>query len=152
MAKEFEKQVQQFHEQILELVKRYQFRDRNKNICCGLSVSQCYIMETLKQNGPLSMNNLAKNMLLSISTVTRVIQPLLKKGFLKREEDSEDRRIRLISLTEKGTQISKDSWKRVIESERIILNNFPEDNREMLIEFLKMLNLSVEQWQTNCNI
>jgi DNA-binding MarR family transcriptional regulator len=151
MNKHFEEQVKQFHDQIFELIKRYQFRDRNKDICCGISVSQCYILETLKQSGPLSMNVLAKKMHLTVSTVTRVIQPLLKKEFVSRKESMEDRRVRLISLTEEGRTFADQLWEKVIDSEKIIFENFPKENREMLIDFLRKLNSAINQWQSCCS-
>ena len=146
----FDEQAKRFHEQIVELIKKYQFRDRNREICCGLSVSQCYVLETLRRFGPLSMNKLADKMHLTISTVTRVIRPLLRKGYVIREEDPEDRRFRLISLTQEGEAFALKAWKNTFESEKIILGNFPSKNREMLIEFLEQLNKAVSQWQSCC--
>ena len=147
---DFNSQVSRFHNQIVELIKKYQFRDRNRDICCGLSVSQCYVLETLRQSGPLSMNELADKMHLTISTITRVIQPLLAKSYLSRKEDNKDRRVRLISLTKDGEDFALRAWKSNIESEKVILGNFPEENREMLIEFLSQLNQAVSHWQS-CN-
>ena len=147
---DFNDQVTRFHQLILELIKKYQFRDRNQDICCGLSVSQCYILETLRQSGPLSMNELADKMHLTISTITRVIQPLLEKSYLSRQEDKNDRRVRMISLTQAGEDFAMRVWKNSIESEKIILGNFPAENREMLIEFLAQLNQAVSHWQSCC--
>jgi len=93
-------QILQFHQQIVELIKKYQFRDRNQICCFGISVSQCYILETLHTHGPLTMNELAKKMYLKISTITRVVEQLVKKNYVKREEGLNDRRVRLINLTD----------------------------------------------------
>lgn len=147
---QFNEQVTRFHNQIVELIKKYQFRDRNRDICCGLSVSQCYVLDTLRQSGPLSMNELADKMHLTISTITRVIQPLLEKSYLSRQEDKNDRRVRLISLTDAGHDFALRAWNSTIESEKIILGNFPAENREMLIEFLMQLNQAVGYWQSSC--
>ena len=147
----FTNQVKIFHNEIVELVKKYQFRDRNKRVCCGLSVSQCYIIETLHRFGPLNMKNLADKMHLSISTITRVVAPLVKNGFVQREEDQKDRRIRLITLTQKGQIAFQQSWQNVFESEKIILGNFPAEHRELLISLLFDLNKAVNQWRSCCS-
>ncbi len=147
----FTNQVKRFHNEIVELVKKYQFRDRNKRVCCGLSVSQCYIIDTLHRFGPLNMKNLAEKMHLSISTITRVVAPLVKKEFVRREEDQKDRRIRLIMLTKKGQAAFQQSWQNVFESEKIILGNFPAEQRELLITLLFDLNKAVKQWQNCCS-
>lgn len=147
----FTDQVIRFHQEIVELIKKYQFRDRNKMVCCGLSVSQCYIIETLKRYGALNMNQLAEKMHLSISTITRVIEPLVKKGFVKREEDPDDRRVRYISITKEGQAVFHKSWKNVFESEKTILSNIPFEQRENLIQLLNQLNKSVNHWQACCS-
>ena len=143
------KQVEKFHEQMVKLIKKYQFRDRNQIVCCGVSVSQCYILESLK-DGALNMNQLADKMHLQISTVTRVVEQLVLKGFVTREEDVDDRRKRTITLTVSGKAMYQDIWQNIYQSELTILQQFPEENRPMLIDFLKKLNQAVDHWQSCC--
>ena len=144
-------QVEGFHSEIVELIKKYQFRDRNEMVCCGVSVSQCYVLETLHRNGPMPMQKLAKKMHLSISTITRVVEPLVKQKFISREEDPEDHRVRVMKLTKAGEQIFLQTWNKVFESEKIILENFPEEHRDMLVEFLNKLNQAFGNWQECCS-
>ncbi|OGU61520.1 MAG: hypothetical protein A2V66_00420 [Ignavibacteria bacterium RBG_13_36_8] len=144
-------QVEKFHHEIVELIKKYQFRDRNEMVCCGISVSQCYTLETLHRHGPLSMQNLADKMHLSISTVTRVVEPLVQQKLVTREEDANDHRVRVMKLTKAGEEIFLKTWDNVFESEKIILTNFPEDQREMLIEFLRKLNQAFGNWKDCCS-
>ncbi len=147
-----DEQVAVFHHQIVELVKRYQFRDRDQILCCGISVSQCYILETLHTHGALTVGDLANKMYLSISTVTRVVDQLVKKGYVLREEDAKDRRVHLSKLTEAGETIYQKSWENIFNSEKTILENFQPEQREMLIDFLKKLNKSVEEWHRQCKL
>lgn len=144
-------QVEGFHSEIVELIKKYQFRDRNEMVCCGVSVSQCYVLETLHRNGPMPMQKLAKKMHLSISTITRVVEPLVKQKYISREEDPEDHRVRVMKLTKAGEEIFLQTWNKVFESEKIILENFPEEHRDMLVEFLKKLNQAFGNWQECCS-
>jgi DNA-binding MarR family transcriptional regulator len=89
-------------------------------------------------------------MYLSTSTITRVVDQLVKKGYVSRREDKEDRRIRLIKLTAAGEALYQESWQNIFQSEKTILENFPPENRDMLIDFLRKLNQAVENWQTYC--
>lgn len=150
-VKQNDKQVDAFHHEMVDLIKKYQFRDRSQMTCCGVSVSQCYILETLHRFGPLSMNQLAKKMYIEISTVTRVVEELVKKGYATREEDAKDRRIRLITITDAGEVVYQESWKAVFESERQILDSFPEKERDVLIRFLRRLNQAAEEWRSCCS-
>ena len=144
-------QVEGFHNEIVELIKKYQFRDRNEMVCCGVSVSQCYVLETLHRNGPMPMQKLANKMHLSVSTITRVVEPLVKQKYISREEDPEDHRVRVMKLTKAGEQIFLETWNKVFESEKIILENFPEEHRDMLVEFLRKLNQAFGNWQECCS-
>ncbi|MCB0292542.1 MAG: MarR family transcriptional regulator [Calditrichaeota bacterium] len=146
----FDQQVAAFHREVLELIKKYQFRDRSQMSCCGISVSQCYLLEALHRQGPLTMNQLAEALHLSISTVTRVVDQLVLKQYVSRTEGADDRRVRLIQLTEAGERVYQQAWESVFASERTILEQFPEEHREMLIVFLRKLNQAVDHWQACC--
>ena len=145
-------QILQFHQQIVELIKKYQFRDRNQICCFGISVSQCYILETLHTHGPLTMNELAKKMYLKISTITRVVEQLVKKNYARREEGLNDRRVRLIKLTNEGKTIYKKAWENIFESEKVILKSIPSEHKAVLIDVLRKLNQAVSSWQSCCEI
>ena len=145
-------QILQFHRQIVELVKKYQFRDRNQICCFGISVSQCYVLETLHTHGSLTMNELAKKMYLKISTMTRVVEQLVKKKYVRREEGLNDRRVRFINLTKQGREIYKKAWENIFESEKVILKNIPSQHKAVLIDVLTRLNQAVSSWQSCCEI
>jgi DNA-binding MarR family transcriptional regulator len=106
----------------------------------------------LSTYGALTMNELAEKMYLSISTVTRVVEELVKKGYVQREEDPADRRIRVIDLTDEGKAVFETCWRNVFESEKAILLNFPAQQRDMLINFLTQLNQAVNEWQSCCEV
>lgn len=149
---DLKQQVSDFHEQIVELVKKYQFRDRNEILPCGISVSQCYILETLHTHGSLTVGKLAEKMYLKISTITRVVDQLVKKGYVIREQDSKDGRVFYNKMTEKGEEVYLESWNNIFISEKAILDNFDPQQKELLIDFLKKLNRSVSQWHSSCKL
>jgi DNA-binding MarR family transcriptional regulator len=144
--------VEEFHNSIIELIKKYQFRDRNEITSCGISVSQCYVLETLHFQGALTMNKLAEQMHLTISTITRVVDQLDRKRLIKRKQDKNDLRIRRVSLTPKGKEIFFKSWANVFESEKKIFENIKPEHRKVLLSLLKDLNRSVDQWQGSCKL
>lgn len=148
---DLQSQAARFHEQIVELIKKYQFRDRGAVCCFGISVSQCYILEALKREGALTMNQLAEKMRLSVSTLTRVVGQLVDKGLAVRSEDPADRRVRYVQLTPQGEEMFRKLWSATLRSEREILGRFPEGERDSLIRFLEMLNHAVDGWQAQCS-
>jgi DNA-binding MarR family transcriptional regulator len=54
------------------------------------------------------MNELSKAMSLNTSTSTRMIDGLVKEGFVERGYDQSDRRLVTVGLTGKGKKVAKD--------------------------------------------
>ena len=143
-------QLLDFHTQIVDLVKKYQFRDRNQITCFGVSVSQCYVLETLHSHGPLTMQDLARRMYLSVSTLTRIVSTLVAKHLVERRESPEDGRVRLVRLTARGATIRRKCWENVLRSEKTIFENIPPAHRSSVIRVLSRLNQAVDRWQSRC--
>ena len=59
-----------------ELLRVYQFRDRDRLGYHDLTITQCYVLDILVRRGPLSLNDLAAEMLLDKSTLSRVVDGL----------------------------------------------------------------------------
>jgi DNA-binding MarR family transcriptional regulator len=143
-------QVGRFHHEIVELIKKYQFRDRNQMVGCGISVSQCYLLECLARFGPQTMNELARRMYLTVSTLTRLVDQLEAKSLVTRREDADDRRVRRIQPTARGRSVFQASWRDIFVSERAILESFPESQRTAVIEVLRKLNEAAQGWRAGC--
>ncbi len=75
------------YEALNQLVRVYQFRDRDRICCYDVSVTQCYAVETLVKQGPLRLQALAEEMFLDKSTASRVVDTLERKGYVSRVED-----------------------------------------------------------------
>ena len=84
MARTLTRQAVDLEPAMANLVKRYQFRDRNETVAYGLSVSQAYSLRALHQNGPLTMGELATELHLTVSTLTRVVDQLVEKQLVDR--------------------------------------------------------------------
>lgn len=68
----------------------------------GLSLSQCGALVDLERFGSLRPAALASLLKLDRSTVSRLISVLLDKRFIAVSESAEDKRGKVISLTQKG--------------------------------------------------
>jgi hypothetical protein len=60
------------HEALSDLVRVYQFRDRDRICCHDVSVTQCYALEALIRRGPITLGELAAELYLDKSTASRV--------------------------------------------------------------------------------
>jgi DNA-binding MarR family transcriptional regulator len=84
------------------LVRVVQFRDRDRACCYDISVAQCYALEAVVHEGPLTVNALAGHMYLDKSTASRVADGLQAKAYVARERDPDDGRIVRLRATDEG--------------------------------------------------
>ncbi len=63
------------------------------------------LLTVLRENGALPISELAGSLSVSQPGVTRSVNQLSKQGFVRIEHGSKDKRIRLISITDSGTDL-----------------------------------------------
>jgi DNA-binding MarR family transcriptional regulator len=102
----------------------------------GLVVSHGNILDILyENNGKLTMREISEGIDRSKSTVTQLIDRLLKAGYVTKESNLEDKRYSYIVLTEKGLSIRKD-FKEISQN---VIKKFFKDFTEVEIEILLLL-------------
>jgi DNA-binding MarR family transcriptional regulator len=81
----------------------------------GLHVTQFSILAKLKRLGPMTINALAKKMVMDRTTLGRNVLPLERDGLIKIEASATDGRAKLILLTktgEKRLQAGREAWEQ----------------------------------------
>src|SRR4051812_39361450 len=68
------------------------------------TISQIAALHIVHQKESLSVQALSDELDLSISATSRLVQSLVKKGLLTRQEDPESRRTKAISCSSKGSK------------------------------------------------
>jgi DNA-binding MarR family transcriptional regulator len=74
----------------------------------GLRVTQFSILAKLKRMGPLTINALAKEMVMDRTTLGRNVQPLERDGLIRIEPAASDRRAKELRLTKTGEKRLQD--------------------------------------------
>lgn len=118
------------HEALSELVRVYQFRDRDRICCHDISVTQCYALEALLRRGPSSVNDLATELYLDKSTVSRVAATLERKGYLTRTPHPDDRRAVILAVTAAGRRLHDRIRTELIAEARDLMQGFEPEVRE----------------------
>jgi MarR family 2-MHQ and catechol resistance regulon transcriptional repressor len=78
----------------------------------GLGESDFRVLEVLLHKGPMPVNAIGPKVYLNPGSVSVAVDRLYKKGFVSRVECSEDRRVRTVSLTEKGREMFVPLFRR----------------------------------------
>lgn len=120
-------------------VMQFQFRDRNEMLCYGVTVQQCYLLETLEA-GPLYMREVAERLSVAGSTITRSTDRLVEKGLIDRQHGGRDRRSVRVSLTEKGRALLASIQNEIIADNQTILEDLPEEVRDQVIDTIERLS------------
>ncbi len=73
----------------------------------GLTGPQSAVIRNLYNNGPMSSADLSRNLFVTPSNITGIIDRLEKKQLVERIKKEGDRRVALITLTAGGNELSK---------------------------------------------
>jgi DNA-binding MarR family transcriptional regulator len=127
------------HRALGDLIRVYQFRDRDRICCHGLSVSQCYALESVVRSGGLGVNDLAGELFLDKSTVSRVVKGLEEKGLVGRRTHPEDGRAVILVATAQGERLYARIEGEILEQEAEILAEMSPEARRGLTRALRSL-------------
>ena len=108
-----------------------------------------HIIEAIDMNEPKNMSTIAREISVTVGTLTIAMNSLVKKGYVLRERGKEDRRVVYISLTERGRAAYVHHarfHKAMIDS---ISDELTSEEMELLIKTLTKLNKWFRNWQEN---
>jgi MarR family 2-MHQ and catechol resistance regulon transcriptional repressor len=127
------------YDALSNLVRVYQFRDRDRICCYDVSVTQCYALEGLVRLGGMTLNELAAHLFLDKSTASRVVDALERKGYVARSTHPQDRRAVLLEATETGRALEGKIREEMLIEEGKLLADFPHDVRQAMTQLLRRL-------------
>jgi MarR family 2-MHQ and catechol resistance regulon transcriptional repressor len=138
-APEASRAAEELHSAVSELVRVYQFRDRDKICCYDISVTQCYALEVLAETGPMRSQALADHLRLDKSTVTRVIDALERKGYVERKKDAEDSRALALAITAGGRMLYQKINGELIAQQAQLLADLEPEVRAAAADVIRRL-------------
>ncbi|HSP16813.1 MAG TPA: MarR family winged helix-turn-helix transcriptional regulator [Thermoanaerobaculia bacterium] len=89
------------------LVKMLRLADRAAVKRYGLGSAQIFVLHELSRTSPLSVNELADRTVTDQSTVSVVVNKLVRKGYVENTRSDADGRRAELALTSKGRQVVK---------------------------------------------
>lgn len=67
-----------------------------------MTVNDMHVIEAIGTGNPKNMTSVAKSLMVTTGTLTIAVNGLVKKGYVERTRSEEDRRVVLVSLTDRG--------------------------------------------------
>lgn len=113
----------------------------------NISNNDMHIIEAIGKGEAKNMSTVAKTLKVTVGTLTIAINNLVKKGYVTRERSEEDRRVVLISLTEKGLRAFEHHESFHREMMFAILENLDEEERKILTKVLGNLKRYFKRYE-----
>jgi len=104
----------------------------------GITLSQFAVLEALYFLGPIQQSLIASKILTSTSNLTFVIDNLVRAGLVIRTSKEDDRRIRLVQLTESGRKTIASAFPQMAAA---IAKSFSCLSDEELDELARLLKI-----------
>ena len=105
------------------------------------SVPQLRLLRSLIA-GPSTASSLGEDLGLSVSAITQMANRLEASGLVARTDDAVDRRIKHLSLTERGVELLAERRSRRIDQAQAVLARLTAEQRKRLIQALDTVVLA----------
>lgn len=129
-------------DQLLMDVFREMGAHRPEQILPGwsLTLSEVYALSALAEQAPLSQAELGAALLLEKSSVSRLVAQLEQRGWVTRERDARDSRLRLLRLSEQGAAINAQLQRHMFERHAELFRQLTAHEQAALLEGLTALH------------
>jgi DNA-binding MarR family transcriptional regulator len=112
----------------------------------GLFQAEFKCIRLFGSNESLNNTQISDRMKLSPSRLTRIIDTLVQKGYMKREIDQYDRRNMRVFLSRRGKLLTNKLNKAFVDIHYNILQDIDVSQHEPLITAMEHLQLAIEKW------
>jgi DNA-binding MarR family transcriptional regulator len=133
------RETEELYDALEDLLRVYQFRDRDRICCFDISVSQCYALEGLVRRGAMTLNDLAAYLYLDKSTTSRVVDAVERKGYVARSPHPKDGRAVLLEATPAGRELEGTIRESILAEERQLLADFTPEVRQSMALLIRRL-------------
>jgi DNA-binding MarR family transcriptional regulator len=110
----------------------------------GLTLSQVLVIFSIPDKG-IDMSGLSNAMGVDNSTATRLVQILIRKGWIIKRQNENDRRVTLIRLTPTGEEIQKLIEEKINKFGNQVSEAIPLEDRDEIKEALTYFHWKVSK-------
>jgi DNA-binding MarR family transcriptional regulator len=107
-----------------------------KNAGYSITIDQWLVIKTLLENPDIKQQELGEKIFKDNASVTRIIELLVRAKYLKRRNNTEDRRRTGLEVTEKGKETIADVHKIVLKNRSVALEGISKTELETVKKVL----------------
>lgn len=105
----------------------------------GLNPSEFGALEVLYHKGPLPIQSICEKVLIASSSMSYVIENLIRKDFILKTKDIQDKRYHIVELTNKGRDLMNDIYPKHVQKLRKYIDILNQEDELSLQLNLKKL-------------
>ncbi len=138
-----ENDVEKCAEKVIFLVtaifKSFQIQRPEKLFDIGISVSEMDVLHYLFFKTKPRMSKMGKDLYIDLSTLTRIVDKLVKKNLVIREPDLEDRRVVRVAMSAGGRKIGEKFKQKSKEKAKSVLRQMTPEERNTFLNLLETI-------------
>lgn len=127
---------------------RYACNSYLVNSGADVTGEQCRLLGYIRRRNDsgecVYQRDIEREFMIKRSSVASILGNLEKGGYIKREGDEQDARIKKVIMTEKGTELETSMYRNILRVESIISHGMSEDEKEMFLSLLKRAISNIE--------
>ena len=133
------KKTRKFRALLRNIVRLLSHEETEAGYSCGLTFTQCHSLLEIGEKESTTIAELADSLKLDKSTLSRTVESLVNRRLIRRRENSDDRRFKILRLTAKGETVRREIDARADERFGRALKAVPNESREPMLEYLEVL-------------
>lgn len=107
-----------------------------------------HVIEAIGIKEPKNMTAIARELSVTVGTLTIAMNSLVKKGYVERSRGKEDRRVVYISLSDRGRRAYEHHARFHKEMIDAVSGELSREEMEVLVKALSRLNRWFRNWQS----
>lgn len=119
--------------------------------CEGVTFQQFVILDALVKNTELKISDLHPILSVEKSTTTRLVNPLIQKGLVKRKKSHLDSRSFVLTLTENGGNVYQNVQRCLANFLGSIESNLPAGNKDNILQAVQAFINAIKNASGVCN-
>ncbi|HSD13382.1 MAG TPA: MarR family transcriptional regulator [Flavobacterium sp.] len=110
-----------------------------------ITIDQWLVIKCILENPTITQHELSEMVFKDNASVTRIIELLIKAGYLEKETNPDDRRKLILHVTQAGEEVIKKVQEVVLQNRSIALNGIDQKELEIADAVLRKIIANCKQ-------
>ena len=139
-------QYEEFYDFIFQHLRHIVFPEEWLAIDITMSKQELFTLMITERLKEATMSQLSDHMNFPMSTATGIVDRLVKKGYIQRDKSESDRRIVVVSLTEKGEAFVQRLKTKLLDYIKRAYDTLESEEKQYLFRILDKIFVSFQQY------